>query len=605
MTHQTSLESRWSSVWLAATVLLTLGLVASCSTDSLRSQPDATQGEVLQDLLTLDAPVDLTPVPDILEKDAALEAFDVPPEVLDLQADEASSDLPEVTEVVPGETVADLLPELTTETLDCDCLPGSAVLTVNNIPIEMNGSMSFLNNSLELQSFRLALPTFGFSVDVALDIPCGFDPLDLSLTGTVSQTSMAVEVDLKAGLDPVLFQGTQWHVLVPEGSKLGPSEEVNLTISGHDLCGNELTPDSLVVETVEMTPELHPFLPEDPWLLTYDRDFHTIESVPGSGLVPGISVTQEPNGQPDFFEDLRLGGLTPTFPTTAFAEMVCPGGVGGEYCVATALLQYTRDSALEFVGCPALEEPTDCTGILFWLPGEEGAPEAGDFILEFLDHTESARQFSILGFGGLDPDSAAFGRSKTCDFRNVRNEDNSTPGYGIFTCQLIRLALETLAASDEYLWLVDAYLGDFLPWLGGTPLGELEGDHLVVDFSIPSNELTASQKARRTSVLSVLELLGYGLGALVIHEIAHSVGLVPPGAPPYGLFGQETQASFIESAVGSSGCHVDTAGMNLMQSGPASGYELELSPALLSEPIGFNELNMAYLRGRLIVLPFP
>lgn len=44
-------------------------------------------------------------------------------------------------------------------------------------------------------------------------------------------------------------------------------------------------------------------------------------------------------------------------------------------------------------------------------------------------------------------------------------------------------------------------------------------------------------------------------------------------------------------------------GHNAMQAGPGSGYMPALTLEFLTEPFFFNEPNLAYLQGRLVVLP--
>ena len=55
----------------------------------------------------------------------------------------------------------------------CDCAPPTVAVTVNGIPATMNGSQSYLGNDLLEHPFTLALPTWGFTWDVAMDCPCG------------------------------------------------------------------------------------------------------------------------------------------------------------------------------------------------------------------------------------------------------------------------------------------------------------------------------------------------------------------------------------------------------------------------------------------------
>ena len=53
------------------------------------------------------------------------------------------------------------------------------------------------------------------------------------------------------------------------------------------------------------------------------------------------------------------------------------------------------------------------------------------------------------------------------------------------------------------------------------------------------------------------------------------------------------------------GPHIDTAGPNLMAAGPGSGNDKALDISFLMQPFFFEPLSLAYLQGRLVVLPPP
>ncbi|MBL6975155.1 MAG: hypothetical protein ISR64_05430 [Deltaproteobacteria bacterium] len=103
--------------------------------------------------------------------------------------------------------------------------------------------------------------------------------------------------------------------------------------------------------------------------------------------------------------------------------------------------------------------------------------------------------------------------------------------------------------------------------------------------------------------LAAMDLVRGGLAALTSHEIGHSLGLVAYGPPPHGAFADEKLAEFIANPGGSVGPHIDTAGQNLMQAGPGSGNLPPMSLGFLMSPWFFNELNLAYLQGRVVLLP--
>jgi hypothetical protein len=92
----------------------------------------------------------------------------------------------------------------------------------------------------------------------------------------------------------------------------------------------------------------------------------------------------------------------------------------------------------------------------------------------------------------------------------------------------------------------------------------------------------------------VMHLLSLGLGSTLCHEMGHSLGLVPSGPAPMGLFAEMPGLSF--TVHDDPGAHIDTPGLNVMQTGGVTDW----TEALTEEP-RFNELNLAYLRRRLVV----
>ena len=351
-------------------------------------------------------------------------------------------------------------------------------------------------------------------------------------------------------------------------------------------------------------PALDPFDLVDPWLFTHTRDYYSIGWA--FDELDHIAVYADPgsNGIPDFLEDLRLVGLGTADPLPDFEAKTCGWAVGGNACLARAVLDMLRVDAYKVFQCGADGTGgSECVGVELLIEGEPGAPAPGDFYYQFLDGSESERVFSIMGFGGGNLAANYIGMSETVDVRNVRNENNGKKDYGVMTTSLFRYLFKYMYESDEILFLVKTLLAGVVPGLGGIPFGEMEGDADVVDLTIPEGALCAPCVQRRKVLNMVLDMLSLGLSALTVHEMGHSLGLVAYGAPPYGLFGSEKKAAFIESAGGSEGAHIDTAGMNIMVAGPGSGNVPAISIEYVTDPFHFNELNLAYLQGRLVALP--
>jgi len=502
-----------------------------------------------------------------------------------------------VGEAGPMETVG-------TEALFCDCVPPTLSITVNDIPYDMNGSVPYLDDSGMLQPFHLALPTQGFVVNLEVECECGCDPVASAFSFDMPAGGLAAGTNLWPLFEEA-GNGKRFLRMTP-GLSLPVAPAVLLVGHAVDICGQESTAAALTVETVEMTPLLHPFDIEDPWLLTYHRDHYTVTLVEDGPEATHVEAEAASNGIDDFLEDLWTVGLGCESPTAEFAAVECEGGTGGNECLARELLRRTREKAYKpFLCGPDGSKGEDSVSIRFYIEGEPEAPESDTFEYQFLDQVEGGvppggKAFSILGFGGGDLSKSWVGMSETMDLHNVRNENNGKFGYGCFTTSLVRFFYEYLGKDPNLYALAKTALADLLPVMGGVAVGELPGDELLIDFSVADEDLPKELVMRRKTLDTLLDVLATGLGALAAHEIGHSLGLVPKGAPPLGLFAGETQASFITNPDGSKGPHIDTAGPNLMQAGPGSGNN-KLDISMLLTPFFFNELNLAYLQGHLVV----
>ena len=563
-------------------VLAMLIPAVACGGGGDGQSPDTGPGE--------DSPVgwDTSPdtAPDVLP-DAGPDTL--PDAALDLVADLDAS----------GDLSADLPPDAPPELPACDCAAPTAAVTVNGIPETMNGSQPYLGNDLQEHAFHLALPTWGFTWEVTADCPCGCDEGAL-------EAFLATDAALPIEGFEVHFtydgEGT-WSLDVPEDQALPPPGAA-LCARVTDACGNSSTDICLQVELVEMTPALHPFQPPDPWLFVWRRDSRTI-GLADDGTGVAVWSDPAPNGAWDFLEDLWLAGLgTSEEATPEWTAMDCGWAQGGNECVVRAVLEAVRLESYKFY----FKEPdgtcgAHCADILFLIEGEAGAPDPADFEYQTLVGTEEVRNFSKIGFGGGDLSESLLGLSESIDPRNDGNENNAKPGYGCLTTSLFRYLIEAVEEDPGLADIAVMMFGAIMPTLGGTPLGVLPEDHLVIDPAVPDAELSAAALQRRKTWDLMVDLMGFGLAALTVHEIGHSVGLVAYGAPPHGLFGGEKEAAFVENPGGCKGAHIDTAGLNLMQAGPGSGNGFVISMDLLSQPIGFNELNSAYLKGQVVILP--
>ncbi len=433
---------------------------------------------------------------------------------------------------------------------------------------------------------------------VPADIPtcgCDDDALEAQLATDAAMPISGMEANFTSE-----GEGT-WRWDVQEDTAL-PPPGAGLCARVTDACGNPTEWICLQVELVESTPALHPFQPPDPWLLVWRRDHRSIgltEDEDGFGVWSDAGA----NGTWDFLEDLWLLGLGTPEPTPQWAALDCDWAQGGNECAARAVLEATRPEAYKFYFKDADGTCGACADIVFLIEGEEGAPTPGSFQYETLMGDETTREFSMIGFGGGDLQDSLVGLSESIDPRNEGNEDNAKEGYGCLTTSLVRYIIQALEDDPGLADIANTMFGPVMPSLGGVPFGEHPEDHLVIDPEFPDDELSAEALQRRKTWDFMVDIMGFGLAALTVHEIGHSVGLVAYGAPPYGLFGSEKNADFVENPGGSAGAHLDTVGLNLMQAGPGSGNGIEISADLLTSSVGFNELNTAYLKGQVLILP--
>lgn len=525
--------------------------------------------------------------------------YSAPDQLLDLApSPDLQSDTPEALpgEILSSFDLSDSGNEL--DSMGCDCPPPAVAITVNDIPSDMNGSTTYTNNEGIEEAYHLLLPTWDFVLDLTVDCPCGcaVELVQLAYLADGEQVVMAAAQDaLQADGDRVFVQLTE-KMALPE------ADELTLSATVFDLCGEPSAEAALTVATTTRTELLHPFDLEDPWLLVYHRDHYAISLKESADGTFAVTSLLGPNGTDDFLEDLWLVGLGTDDPTAAFAAFECGGAEGGSECLARQLLERIRTkSHLPFYLTPEGEAGPDSVPIRFLIEGEPGAPDPSTFAYQYLQGDETERAFSMMGFGGGDLSESWVGMSESLDVNNTHNENNAKFGYGCFTTSLMRFFYEAIDSDPSLYALAEVALAGILPPMGGVPIGELEGDERVIDFSIPAGELSPAEKSRRLTLDTTMDVLATGLAALNTHETGHSLGLVSKGPPPGGLFGGTTNASFIGNPTGSKGAHIATEGPNLMEAGPGSGNNDSIDIDMLLTPFFFNELNLAYLRGRVLV----
>ncbi|MCC6750220.1 MAG: hypothetical protein IT371_21310 [Deltaproteobacteria bacterium] len=480
-------------------------------------------------------------------------------------------------------------------------VPFSLLLTVNEIPEAMNGSQVYTNLEGKSVPFRLTVPRAGFTVDVLWK---GSQAKGEQLEVVANQPLGTGAGQLPAGANLASrFERTA------AGHRLRVTPELaapvgSVTFTARLLDGESPRESALTVDVAERTFLLDPFRLEDTWLVVFSRDLFTVKRQKDAAGNPVVTSVPGANGTPDFEEDLRAAGLGTETMLPACAAAKGRGATGTN----AILVRWMRQEIVRGVRKAYLlnadgTATVDSVRLRVLEEGEAGAPELARFSHQRLAGGESAKNFSAISVGGGDPIKPLLGRSKTIDVNNLQNEDNLSPDYGVFTSSALALMTRVAAVDASARQLLQMFLGDFVPELGagGKPIGEHALDAEILADGFDPAKGTPGAAARYQKLALVVQILGRLVGALTAHEMGHALGLVPSGAPPYGLFGGERNAAFVNPARTTLG-HIDTPGFNIMEAGPGSAGGASINFAdYLSEP-RFNELNRAYLQGRLLLL---
>jgi len=461
-------------------------------------------------------------------------------------------------------------------------------LTVNGIPVDMNGSTPVKRKDGSSAPFRLLLPSSEFTIDVH------------ALAGTFPIDAESVEIRAQGerlAIEPTREDGNAFHYFVPTDHPLLPRDAVLLIASIADVHGTRGESNALTVSIASRDAAMDPFEREDVWLLDFERDHFAITGEVGSDGAPAVRVLPGANGIADFDEDLRLLGLR-SEETGSHASTVEHRGARGTNAIFRGFLIEAILAQLRanFFQAADGTQTRDSVRIRFLVRGEAGAPDPAEF------RTDGA--FSIMGIGGAEKggDGQELGRAQI-DWNNRHADDDSKDGLGVFTTVAARRILKEPIGQR--------FLGAFLPG-SGTPLGMSNDDAAILaadldplriqasaaESGASTSAASASAVARANTLAVAVGIASVALAALIAHEIGHSLGLVPPGLPPCGLFGGENSASF--SVAPTDPAHIDTPGLNIMQ----PGTNLRFSDLATGLP-QFNPLNLAYLRRRLLVSGAP
>jgi hypothetical protein len=463
--------------------------------------------------------------------------------------------------------------------------PPRLLLTISELPAAMNGSLPYSDRGGPPTEFTVAVPTFGFTLDLMADRPpAGLDAETVELS---CDAAFGPNEELAAGeslAEQLVWEPHRVRWLVPEALRLAEGR-VSCEARVANLEGELSEWSRVTFDAVTMTPERHPFDVIDPWVITFTRDRYDIRlSIQGSNYNVVAEPVEGGDGEADFDEDLRLVGFAGDESGAGAATLEARGVVGVNAVMRAWIIDEVMRQVRGHYGVNAATgapDDEDAVRILLYLEGDPGAPDPSAF----------DGSFSIHGVGGDAPPEASnlFGRASAVDIYNLTAQDDGRLGYGSFTTNVFRLVLGQ--AAGRFL------LRDFLPG-DGVPLGELDIDAAILADGFDPRAATTStaERVRYNQLVFALGLLTKALSSLISHEIGHSVGLVACGAPPYGLFSGIYDPSFMDSDPGCG--HLDTPGLNVMQ----TGASLLENPADLAGEVRFAPISLAYLRGRLVLV---
>ncbi|MCK5800276.1 MAG: hypothetical protein KAI47_23960 [Deltaproteobacteria bacterium] len=360
-------------------------------------------------------------------------------------------------------------------------VPLSLTVTVNQIPAAMNGSVPFTDLAGASKPFRLTVPRHGFTVDILF---AGSEAKTSTLKVSANKDLGSGSSLVAAGTDLVVMGFTMTKgrasLRVPAALAL-PLGTVTFTASMSD--GTQTLSGALTVDVAEKTFALDPFRLKDRWLVVTDQDNYTIglKTDPAGTLT--VASSPLPNGVADLDEDLRLVGLGCTAMLPA-ASQTQGRGVIGTNAIIKAWITEEIFKALRSAYLLATDgsQGPASVNIAFLHQGDPGAPPLSSFALQTLMGGETHKNFSAISIGGGDPSRPFLGLSKTIDLRNIRNEANIGPTYGVFTTRAVSAVFALLNTDPQMKVLAQTFFGEFVAVLGtgGKAIGESPLDATIL-----------------------------------------------------------------------------------------------------------------------------
>ena len=435
------------------------------------------------------------------------------------------------------------------------------LLTFNELPRALNGSVPYSWEGGSDEEFLPRANVHNMTLDLLLEQGSG--PVDWSQT------------ILHCG--EIALDAQRLDVRSDDHARLLFTQQEPFPASGESTCTGTVigaggdASASVAMEAVVMPAHLDPFVAPDVWLVTLERDLFELQLTPMDDGSYEVVSLYEPagNGVSDLDEALTAIGLMSAIEAQAATR------------ARSALLSVVREEMRLIFGLDASGQmQSESVPVTVFFEGDAGAP---------LFHSYDGKSFSMMALGGdgtpEEQPTGLVGRALV-DPNNQDHENNTTYGLGVYPSAIVRQVLGQPIGALA--------LAPMMPVVG-VPMGEHPGDDLAMDPSFaPSPGDPQDVVERHQLYRLVIDLLGQAIAATLAHEMGHSLGLVPPGPPPTGLFANMPALSLTDYDI--DGWHIDTPGLNIMQTGAVTSWV-----EAVGQEMRFNPLNIAYLRRRLVV----
>ena len=472
---------------------------------------------------------------------------------------------------------SDLVGEVTEPPIEPPTEAPTLHLTINELPAHLNGSQPLPDGS----PFAVWVNRSNFTLDLMSPKPDQIDWSTLSLSCTEplnlpdgQQIAGGEELATHVTLHPLgLSSGVGRRIHFTSDVGVAESLQLYCQATVSNTLGEATDTTNFVIAT--MQPQLDPFVRPDVWLVMLSRDiFDTtfVDNRDGTYTVTSDHLP-EGDGEPDFDEAFVGLGLFSTTNATVRAA------------VKEQLLGVIRGHANRIFGLDDKGRPTaEGVPLQLYFEGDDEAPSTEGWTKE--------GQLSLIALGGdgtpADQKNGIVGRADL-DTNNQVANDNTIYDRGVYPAGIARAVL------GQPLGVLA--ISDLLPGVG-VPVGDHPDDGTFFEPGFEPSTLAGDKRHRFELIHFAIDMLGLALASTLCHEIGHSLGLVPPGPPPNGLFAGIPELDFIDNYIDDA--HIDTSGLNVMQTGKVTNY-IEA----VSQVPAFNAINMAYLRRRLVVLSNP